>query len=234
VAENSYSSDAPVNDDDQADARGDDQDQKILDEAKKRIALCEEATKENRENALDDIKFLAGDHWPSDIKAKREIDGRPCLVINKLPQTVKQVTNDQRQNRPTIKVHPVDDKGDIETAKIFQGIIRHIEYNSNADAAYDTAFEHAVQGGFGYWRVLTQYESPLSFNQEILIKRIPNQFSVFFDPHSVEPDGSDASWAAVSEDMARDDFCAEFPESELAKEYAASGDFEVTGNHQPG
>jgi len=133
---------------------------KILEIALKRFKLAEEAENDSRIEELEDIRFKSGDHWPAEIRADRERDGRPCLTINKIPQFVKQVTNDQRQNRPAIRVSPVDDKADVETAKIFQGLIRHTEYNSNADVAYDTAFEGAVSSGIGYMRVITDYISP--------------------------------------------------------------------------
>lgn len=207
--------------------------EKLLEEAKARFKLAEEAWRDIRKEALEDLEFLTGKQWPDDIKAERARDGRPCLVINKLPQSVKQVTNDQRQNRPSIKIHPIDDRGDIETAKVIQGMIRHIEYNSSADAAYDTAFEHAASAGFGFWRVVTDYVSPLSFDQEILIKRIPNPFSVYFDPYSQEADGSDANWAFVTEDLSKDEYLAKYPSTKLAEAYKSGGGWESLGDQSP-
>lgn len=199
---------------------------KILDEAKARFKLAEEAEADNRRLALEDLEFAAGKQWDDRIRSDREQDGRPCLVINKIPQFIQQVTNDQRQNRPSIKVHPVDDNGDPETAKVLQELIRHIEYNSNAEVAFDTAFEFAVKGGFGYYRIVTEYASPISFEQEILIKRIPNPFMVYFDPSSQEPDGSDANFAFVSELLTEDEYKAKYPNSKLSNkdEWQSVGD----------
>jgi hypothetical protein len=213
------------------DAQAEAQDnEKILADAKTRFQLAEEAEHEIRAQALEDLKFAAGDQWDSQIVADRRTDGRPCLTINRIPQHIKQVTNDQRQNRPSIKVHPVDDQADVETAKVLSGLIRHIEYNSNADVAYDTAFESAVRAGRGYFRVLTDYVSPLSFEQEILIKRVRNPFSVFFDPFSSEPDGSDANFAFITEDLSREEYKRTYPDSKLAQ----SGEWESVGNNAPG
>src|SRR5262245_40761574 len=100
------------------------------------------------------------------MRRAREIEARPCLTSNKLPAFLHQITNDQRQNKPSIKVHPVDDGADEETAEIIQGLIRHIEYNSNADTCYDTSLFYAAAIGFGYFRILTQYVGD-SFDQEI-------------------------------------------------------------------
>lgn len=205
-------------------------DEKLLEEAQARYMLAEEAESENRPLALEDKEFRAGKQWPEEIRAERERDRRPCLVINKVPQFIQQVTNDQRQNRPSIRVSPVDDAADIETAKVFQGLIRHIEYNSNADVAYDTAFDSAVTSGLGYFRVLTDYIGPESFEQEIMLKRIRNPFSVFFDPYSQEPDGSDANWAFVTDDLSAEEYRSRYPNSKLA---TGKDQWEATGNSKP-
>lgn len=191
----------------------------LVETAKKRFNLAVEAEAEIREVGKEDLLFRAGQQWPDNIKAEREADARPCLVINRIPQFVRQVTNDQRQNRPSIKVHPVDDRADIETAKIFQGMVRHIEYNSGADVAYDTAVEGVAIKGWGYFRVLTDFIHPESFDQEILIKQIEDDFCVYMDPNSKEPDGSDANWCFIVEDMPKEDYLAEFGESDLAGDW---------------
>lgn len=227
MAHGAEESDAPKSDDVES-AGG--SDEKLLAEAHARLKLASEAEQDIRTAALEDMRFRAGDQWPEAVKQARAVDSRPCLVINRMPQFIQQVTNDQRQNRPSIKAHPVDDLGDVETAKIIQGLIRHIEYDSNADVAYDTAFEGAVVGGFGYFRVVTEFESPTSFNQVIKIKRVRNPFSVFFDPHSEAPDGHDAEWAFVVDDLSKDEYKAKFPASKLAKDSAA---WEAIGNTAP-
>jgi hypothetical protein len=212
--------------DDDAEARAKADEAKLLEEAKQRFALALEAESENRRLALEDDKFAAGEQWDSSVKNERAADGRPCLVVNRIQQSLQQITNDQRQNRPSIKVHAVDDAADVETAKIIQGLIRHIEYNSSADTAYDTAFDGAARGGWGYFRIVTDYCDPKSFDQEILIKRIRSRFSVAFDPASVEPDGSDASFAFVEEVLPKADYEAKYPESKLA----AQGEWDALGS----
>ena len=138
-----------------------------LDLMRERFAGATAAWSDTRESELDDLRFLAGSpdnqwQWPEDVLSTRgavqgqSINARPTLTINKLPQHVKQVTNEQRQNRPACKVIPVDDKADIEVAEIFDGIIKHIEYKSNADIAYDTACENQVTYGEGYIRIISE------------------------------------------------------------------------------
>ena len=202
---------------------------KLLDEARKRFKLALEAEGKNRDRALEAIKFRSGEQWPDKIKNDRENDpegARPCLVLDKLNQYINQVKNDQRQNKPSIKVRPVDDGGDKEVAEVFQGIIRHIEDASNAEVAYDTAFEAAVDGGFGYWRIVTEYADELSFDQDIRIKRVRNRFSVLLDPERQEADGSDAKFAFVFEKLTRDEFEKLYPDAEI-------GSFEADGKLFP-
>lgn len=193
---------------------------KILEELRERMNAAIAAYSESRENELDDLKFYAGSpdnqwQWPSDVLSTRNtINGaRPCLTINKLPQHVRQVTNDQRQNRPSGKVIPVDDKADVRVAEVYNGIIRHIEYISNADIAYDTACEHQVAMGEGYIRLLTEYCDENTFEQDIRIARVRNPFSVYMDPLIQDPCGADAKWCIICEDIAKDEYERLYPKA---------------------
>ena len=164
------------------------------------------AEQDNRRQAIEDLAFRNGEQWPEDLKAQRERDGRPCLVLNKLPGFIDQVVGDQRQNRPSIKVRPVDSKSDPEIAKILEGLIRSIEVQSKADIAYDSSFEQAVSCGYGAFRVLTQYADDDVFEQDVLIKPILNPFTVYFDPDAKEWDRSDGRYCFVTEWIDKDVF----------------------------
>jgi hypothetical protein len=187
-----------------------------------RFQMAMSAYSESREDELDDLRFMAGSpdnqwQWPADVLATRgsvqgqTINARPCLTINKLPQHVKQVTNEQRQNRPSGKVIPADDKGDVEVAEIFEGMVRHIEYMSDADVVYDTACENQVTYGEGYFRILTEFCNDDSFDQDIRLGRIRNAFSVYMDPMIQDPAGCDAEWCFISQDIEKDEYERQFP-----------------------
>lgn len=190
-----------------------DTDDEILTRIRKRMERCIAWESDNRKEALEDLKFKKGTQWPADVAAQRNTDNRPCLTINKIPTFIHQVTNDQRQNRPSINVSPVGEKGDMEAAKMFRGMIRAIERDSSADIAYDTAFDSAVSNGFGYIRLLTEFESPKSLQQIILVKRVRNPFTVYLDPDHQEPDGADCEFGFVTEWMPRDEFKDKFPDA---------------------
>ncbi len=191
-------------------------DHEILEQIKIHFKADEDAWRDVRKDALEDWKFRAGEQWPEQIKKERDSDDRPCLVINKMPQYINQITNEQRQNRPAIKISPVDSFADVETAKVFQGIIKHIENSSNASVAYDNATDGAATGGLGYIRVTTDYCDEMSFDQEIQIKQVYDWASVYFDAASKEPDGSDANHAFVHQEMSKDEFKREYPDAKMS------------------
>ena len=191
---------------------------------RERLQMALGALSSSRNDELDDLRFMAGSpdnnwQWPSNVLATRgnvqgqTINARPCLTINKLPQHVRQVTNDQRQNRPSGKVIPADDRADPQVAEIYDGVVRHIEYMSDADVAYDTACENQVTFGEGYWRLLTEYCDENTFDQDIKIERIRNSFSVYMDPTIQDPCGSDAKWCFITQDMTRDEYERLFPDA---------------------
>ena len=194
----------------------------VLATMRHRFQMAMSAYSESREDELDDLRFMAGSpdnqwQWPADVLATRgsvqgqTINARPCLTINKLPQHVKQVTNEQRQNRPSGKVIPADDKGDVEVAEIFEGMVRHIEYMSDADVVYDTACENQVTYGEGYFRILTEYCNENSFDQDLRLGRIRNAFSVYMDPLIQDPAGCDAEWCFISQDLEKDEYERQYP-----------------------
>lgn len=171
-----------------------------------------------RIEALRDVEFRAGEQWPPDIKAQRQIEGRPCETVNRMNEFLRQVTNEQRQMRPAIQINPVGDGADLDTAEILQGIIRHIEIDSSADEVYDMSFEHMATCGFGWYRIVTEYSEPQTFskNQCIKIRPISNQFTVYVDDAAVKPDRSDANWAFIVSVMTPKDYRATFPKTRLA------------------
>ena len=189
-----------------------------------RLTMAIAAYSDSREDELDDLRFRAASpdnqwQWPADVLATRgsvqgqTINARPCLTINKLPQHVLQVTNDQRQNRPSGKVIPADDKADVEVAEIFNGIVRHIEYISDADVAFDTACDNQVTFGEGYFRILTEYCDENSFDQDLRIGRIRDSFSVYMDPTIQDPCGSDAEWCFICSEITKEEYERQFPDA---------------------
>lgn len=186
----------------------------IIAECQERMRISMAADSENRTNALDDLAFLKGNQWDERVKQARTLDGRPCLTINKLPVSLHQVTNSQRQNVPSIKVHPVSEGADQKVAEVVQGGIRHIEYKSKADVCYDTAVNGAAAIGIGYFRLITRYVSPESFDQEIAFQRIRNSFTVYMDPSIIEVDGSDQQWCVISTKGPRSEFVLQYPDAD--------------------
>lgn len=186
-------------------------DEKVIYEAKTRFQRCDSWESEARRNYVFDMKFANGDptnmyQWPEGIARDRGSDMRPCLTVNKTRQHNLQIVNDQRQHPTAIAIRPTGNNATYEAARVLEGVCRHIEVQSNAQNAYSNAAYCQVTGGIGYWRVVTDYASDESFEQEVFIRRIPDPLSVFLDPDIQEADGSDARFAFVFRDMPRDEF----------------------------
>lgn len=194
-----------------------DTDDDIITEAKARLKQAIDWEAYFRTNFRFDKRFDAGDsvnnyQWPNAMYLPRANMGKACLTTNKVHQHVLQVTNDARQNKPEVKISPVGNGATFGASVILEGIVRHIEYISNATDAYDCATNDQVVGGIGWWRVVTDYASDDSFDQEIFIRRISDAMSIYLDPDIKEFDGSDARYGFCFKDMARDDFNKEYPE----------------------
>ena len=192
------------------------------------LKFANDADTMNRQEALEDLKFGAGDQWPVELQNSRNLESRPVIVVNKVDNYCRQVSNQQRQQRPRIKVHATNTHEDMVDAQTISGIIRHIEVNSNADHAYDNAFEYAVRMGWGYMRVRTDYISEDSFDQEIYIDAVDNPFTVYFDPNSVLPDGSDADRCLITTMMLKEEFRKLYPDADDGSSFTQRG----TGDSQ--
>ena len=183
--------------------------------------------RDNRRDQASDIAFCAGDQWPESTRREREANNRPMLTINRLPQFIRQVTNDIRQADLAIKVSPVDDGADQDLTEIYNGLLRQIHYRSSAHHVYATACEHQATGGMGWFRIETDYEDDSAFDQEIKVSHIRNPLSVYCDPAAVNPERSDATWVCITQLMPKSAFKRKYPK---AAETAIDAPTEETEN----
>jgi hypothetical protein len=180
----------------------------LLDDIRTRFAYVQEVEADWRRRAEEDLRFFAGEQWDQQLLTYRT--GRPSLVIDRMGTTIRQLVNEGRQQRPGITVSAVDSGADPDTAEKIQGLIRHVEVQSNADLAYTTALEHAVICGRGFLRVQTRYPDASTFDQEALICRIPHPLWVYLDPLHEQPDGADARWCFLARQMRRREYQTQY------------------------
>jgi hypothetical protein len=185
----------------------------LVREVRERLDDSWQNDRDNRQDAANDLRFLAGDQWPETVRREREMAGRPMITVNRLPQFLNQIVNDIRQADLAIKVVPEDDGGDPQLADVYDGLIRQIQYQSSAKHVFAQAAHHQVACGIGWFRIVTQYTSDTAFEQEIRLKAIQNPLSVYDDPGAVEPDRSDARWRAVAELIPRKAFKELYPKA---------------------
>lgn len=206
---------------------GSSEEDRVIAEAMKRFERASGYWSNIRASCLADMKFALGDadnqwQWPDWAKSQRKEDNRPVLTVNKLPQHLSQVTNEVRQNPPQSKVRPVDDKADPETAEIMTGLIRHIWNNGDAVYAITNASEWQVGGGYGYFRVLTDYVDDGSLEQDIYIKPVTDPSTVYDDPAIQLPTGADRQFCFIVEDMPREDFREQYKDAKEV-DFSSSG-----------
>ena len=195
----------------------------IIDQAKKRLKLAVDSDDHNRSAAIDDLKFANNDQWDSREKKRRTDKGRPALTLNFLPKFINQVVGDMLHNSPSIKVKPIDSMADVQIAKIRQGIINSIEYQSNAKGIYGYGSRQMVTCGYGGWRILTRYTEENPFIQEIYIEGIRNPFVIYLDPSSKDQNYADAKWGLLLEKMSKSEFEDRYPKAVLPTDGLNSG-----------
>lgn len=181
-------------------------------QAIERFELAETKEKKQRALAVEDIKFAQSEDGQWDEGAIEKRQGRPRYTINRVAGAIDQLIGDQRQNRTNIKIRPVSGGAKEDVAEVMTGLIRNIEGQSKAANAYDNAFDEVVNGGFGGWRVVTEYVAEDVFEQDIRIKPLLGATtSLYFDIAAKEYDRRDASWAFVIVNMDKGEHQARFP-----------------------
>ena len=183
----------------------------IFCEAKEFLQTVIDAESDNRSRALAALNFRDGTQWPEPLLLNRS--DRLNIVVNHTDTLVTRIENNLKQQRPRIKCHPVGDGADIEKAKLVNGLTRHIESVSQASVAYDCGGSSALSVGWGYWRIVADYISPTSFDQDLFIRPIRNVFTVYKDPASILPDGSDSMRYIISEKMKRTQYRQMYPDA---------------------
>ena len=181
-------------------------------EAMQRWDTATSAERDQRQKALQDLRFaqLEDGQWEDNATETRR--DRPRYTINKVAPAVDKLKGRMRQTRQEAKIMPSGNGADKDTASVYQGLIKNIEIQSDADDAYDNAFDYAVNGGMGAWRVKYDYIDDCSFEQELKIRRIKNPLmAVWFDPGAIHYDKRDAMYCFVVDDITREEYERRYP-----------------------
>ncbi len=217
----------------------------ILAEARARWDRCDEHEDAQRKSILEAKRFRAGDQWPEAIRIQRAgssaIQGRaavppkPCLTIDRLSQPCRQVSNTIKNADFGFDVLPNGNGADDEVAELFEGYLRRVQIQSRGESPIEWAADGAIEGGIGWFRIRTEYtnetwdgdtKDPAAYDQELRLERIPNNLSVYCDPSAMRPTRSDAQFAFVTEDLAKDEFRSRYSKADFAslEDFASTGD----------
>lgn len=188
-----------------------------------RYKTATDADRTNRRKALEDMRFVhePGAQW--DQLTRLERGDRPCYEFNKLRVTVKRIVNDMRANRPQGKARPVEDS-DVDTAEIYEGLIRNIWNVSDADTVIDAAAEYQVAAGIGSWRICAEYEDDKSMNQELYIEEIRNPFCLYPDPTCEDSLKRDARYWLLTSSISKSEYESRYPKAAVVD--FESGEFD--------
>ena len=188
-----------------------DGDEKILLEAKNRFQEGLEWEAYARDRWLSDYKFVHGDNvngfqWPDKVRQDRDRLAKPWLTINKVRQHCMIIKNDAKKNKPRMAARPVAGEASYRSSLAYNAIFRGIEKASRAQEVYTVATDHMVEGGWGYFRIVSEYERFDSDEQQIYIRPINDPLSVILDYTIQQPDGSDAEWCIIYKDYPKSEF----------------------------
>lgn len=198
------------------------EDQNLLDEMRRQYQRADEACRDAYAKANEDRRFVnvPGAQWDQKLKARR--GDRPTYEFPKLSSHTRQVINELKQSMPQGKVRGATD-ADRGLAELMQGICRGIERNSDAEDAYKIAYECAVEGGIGHWRLVTDYRNQDDFELDISIKEIRNPCAVKWDAASVDLDREDAGHCFVEDSISKTSFERQYPKADLVGWESDSG-----------
>lgn len=193
-------------------------DEDLLKRIRDDFRYCQNYWREVRDEMTIDMRYVSGDPWDPSDRAEREDNDRVCANPDELSQYLKQANNNLRQNKRAIKVSPKGSGATEQYAEIRSDIIRGIEYKSQAQSAYTTAFEQCTECGIGVARITTEYVNPPDHPDwaavEPRIKRVPNQFTWLPDPDAKEADFSDQEKSFLLDSIRQTEFARQYPKAE--------------------
>ena len=189
----------------------------IVIEARKRFDRAAEWEAIWRQRFLEDIRFANGDsengyQWPNEIRNARDTSARPCLTMNLIAQHNMMISNEARKNKSTVRYVGMGNGATQESANVIRDIHRYIEYQSNAQTHYTIARQGQIDGGRGWFRLVTRYEDPDSFNLDLYVDPVLDPLSIYMDPDIKQKDGSDAMWAHVFDDVPKEEMYEAYPQ----------------------
>lgn len=190
----------------------------LLEEIRERFDDYLREWQDIREAGDLDMRMIADGPWPEEErKARADIDNpRPCESFDELGQYLNQAIGDMRQNKRAVKVTPTGNGANDVTAEKRAGMIRQIEYDSNAQTAYQTACENMFKRSYGYIKLGSRYEDPArGFDCELYVGTVPNPNTILVDPYAKEPDWSDMAGAFEFETYSEKEFMKKWPDAEI-------------------
>ena len=188
-----------------------------LQRAKERFQDAVDDWREQTERMKEDLRFsnpILPEQWSAEARGLR--GARPMLTFDNTHKFIAQVVNDGAASPPSIQTVPADGFAHEKAADAFNGRIRHIEYVSRAQLAYNTALDLSARCGLGWIHCRPEITDPELNQQEPRIIRIKSPLECLLEAGWQEPDGSDAEHGFVLTTMHAKKFKIAYPKAKAA------------------
>lgn len=182
----------------------------FIERSRDRWKTADQSSSTFRAKMREDQLFASGGghQWTEEERQNRNDDARPCLEINRIPQFIRQVSNQARASRSQIQYTPRSGGATQELASVLTGLARAIETESDADIAYDTAVEHQLRSGMGFVRLRSAWANDTGFETVCRIERLRNPLAVYWDPSVQDATFADARYMHIVALLGKDEYDA--------------------------
>lgn len=145
----------------------------------------------------EEMAFLSGKQWSDAARQQREMDGRPCLTLNKIANYIRNLNTRNREAIFELKV---------ENSDVINQLLQNVVKGSNLTTHCDVASYTQIATGLSYLRVFSEYASPTAFNQNVKVEAIPDVTSVFYDPSARGFLFDDADYCFIISQITKDEY----------------------------
>lgn len=180
------------------------------------------AVRDVRKECLQDRRFysIAGAQWEGELG--EQFKNKMRFEVNKVHLSVIRIFNEYRNNRITVEFLPKDGSKDNKLADACSGMFRADSQSTCAEEALDNAFEEAVGGGYGAFRVLAEYDDDDEYEEESERRQrvtfapiFDADTCVYFDLDAKRQDKSDAKRCYVLTPLTPEAYFAEYGDNPM-------------------
>lgn len=183
-----------------------------LDKIKGRIRNGHDYFRENYDRYNNFIKFVFEKSLSNDEVTLLQTMNRPQLEFNILESRISRLLGEMSKQEPDIVITADDEfQNDWLTLKVVEQHLRHFLLDIDNHHTRYQVYKDILAGGFGVFKVYTDYANPMSMDQVIKIDRCEPTLCVF-DKTAKYSHKGDGLWCAELFPKSKDEFMDEYPD----------------------